>query len=261
MRNRRLLDRQTSLLRHLTSDAFIFGGPALGAAVRDPDLRGMNVGQLRLEAEFSYSKRMKRIREGFSRTAALFGSRFDAVTRGFAAACPPQTYERYPDAQAFHEYFMAHWADDPAAHAWAGDVASVEVALAQARTLRPRRARADALADCPVDSPLPYYRRHPCVLPVRCHHDVRPLFDPRQSGRPVEERDVPLAVFAAAGRPPEIVELSPEAFDLLESTHDWSDFALETGDAREDGPAALIGALAAQGMMLVRDGTPDPDHG
>ena len=261
MRNRRLLDRQTALLRHLTSEAFIFGGPALEVAVRDPDLRGMNLGQLRLEAEFSYSKRMSRIREGFSRTAALFGPRFGAVTRGFAAARPPKTYERYPDARAFYEYFMAHWADDPTVPDWAGDVASVEVALAQARTLRPRRARADALAACPVDPSLLHYRRHPCVLPARCRHDVRPLFDPRQSDQPVEERDVPLAVFAAAGRPPEIVELSPDAFELLERARDWSHLTLEAGDAGEDGPTALIVALAAQGMMLVRDGVPDPDHG
>ncbi len=261
MRNRRLLDRQTALLRHLTSEAFIFGGPALEALAKDPDLRDMNIGQLRLEAEFSYSKRMKRIREGFSRTATLFGSRFEAVTRGFAAACPPQTYERYPDARAFYEYFMTDWADDPTVPAWAGDVASVEVALAQARTLRPRRARADALAACPADPPLLHYRRHPCVLPARCRHDVRPLFDPGQSGRPVEERDVPLAIFAAAGRPPEIVELSPEAFDLLERAHDWSHFTSETGSTGNERPSTLIGALAAQGMMLVRDGAPDPEHG
>ncbi len=261
MYNRRLLDRQTALLRHLTSEAFIFGGPALEAAVRDPDLRGMNLGQLRLEAEFSYSKRMKRIRDGFSRTAALFGPRFSAVTRGFAAACPPRTYERYPDARAFHEYFMAHWAEDPAVPAWTGDVASVEVALAEARTLRPRPAVAVALAACPPPPPALRYRRHPCVLPARCRHDVRPLFDPGHGDGRIEERDTPLAVFAAAGRPPQIVELSPEAFDLLEAAPDWPPSAPEAGNGDGEETALLVAALAAQGLLLVRDGAPGRPHG
>ena len=261
MRNRRLLDRQTALLRHLTSEAFIFGGPALEVAVRDPDLRGMNLGQLRLEAEFSYSKRMKRIRDGFSRTAALFGPRFGAVTRGFAAACPPLTYERYPDARAFYEYFMARWADDAAVQAWAGDVASVEVALAKARTLRPRPALADAMAACPTQPSTLRYRRHPCVLPARCRHDVRPLFDPGRPGGCIEERDTPLAVFVGPGRPPQIVELSPEAFDLLDGAPDWSPLAQDAESAEGEETALLIGALAAQGLMLVRDSVSGRLHG
>ena len=64
----RLIDTQTSLLRHLTSPAFIFGTRDLGSAGLDSDLQGMDIRRLRLEAEFSYSKRMTRIRQTFGRT-------------------------------------------------------------------------------------------------------------------------------------------------------------------------------------------------
>ena len=104
MSSRRLIDRQTGLLRHLTSDAFIFGTGRLSSAALDPDLEGLNISRLRLEAEFSYHKRISRIEQTFSRTAMVIGGRFKDFMRGFASACPPRTYERYADAKAFYDY-------------------------------------------------------------------------------------------------------------------------------------------------------------
>ena len=134
----RLIDTQTSLLRHLTSPAFIFGTRDLGSAGLDSDLQGMDIRRLRLEAEFSYSKRMNRIRQTFGRTATLLGHGFTALTRDFAAACPPRTYERYPDAKGFLDHFLKRSAQKPPTPAWAVDVASIELTMAGRGHFAPR---------------------------------------------------------------------------------------------------------------------------
>ncbi len=239
----KLLERQTRLLRHLTSQAFIFGTDGLGVAARDPGLRGMDIRRLRLEAEFSYNKRIKRIRQTFERTAALLGHGFSAITREFAALHPPETYERHPDAQRFFDHFMEHWARKPSTPAWAADVATVELALSRARTLRPTTMETAALAECPRPPSL-RYRTHPCALLVRCGHDVRPLFEPGRSGAPVTQRQVCLAVLTSRGRRrPTVMELAPEAFALLERSTEWS--------APEPAVEAMTRHLAAQGLVLA----------
>ncbi len=241
----KLIERQTHLLRHLTSEAFIFGTDRLSAAAGDPDLRGMDVRRLRLEAEFSYNKRIKRIRQTFERTAALLGHGFSAITREFAALRPPETYERHPDAQRFFDHFMEHWAGKPPTPAWAADVAAVELALSRARTLRPTTMETAALAECPSHPPSQRYRTHPCAVLVRCGHDVRPLFEPGRSGEPVMPRPVGVAVLASRGRRrPTVMELAPEAFALLERSTEWS--------APEPAGRATVQHLASQGLVLVR---------
>ena len=149
MHNRRLIDRQRALLRHLTGEAFMFGTSDLASAAVDPELRGMDIARLRLEAELSFSKRTGRIRETFARTASLYGSRFRGMLREFAVARPPRTYERYPDAQDFFDWLEERCADEPRIPAWTADVARIEIALARARTFRPTEAEEDALSRCP----------------------------------------------------------------------------------------------------------------
>ena len=241
----KLIDRQTNLLRHLTSQAFIFGTEQLGAAAGDPDLRGMDIRRLRLEAEFSYNKRIRRIRQTFERTAALLGHGFPAIAREFATSHPPETYERHPDARRFFDHFTEHWAGKPPAPAWAADTAAVELALSRARTLRPAAMETAAMAACPTRPSSRCYRTHPCAILVRCRHDVRPLFEPGRSGGPVTQRQVCLAVLALRGRRrPAVMELAPEAFALLELSTEWS----QPGPDRE----SLVRRLAAQGLVLVR---------
>ena len=113
----------------MTSAAFIFGTEEIESAARDPYLDGMDLGRLRLEAEFSYSKRIKKIRQTFERTANLFGQQFSGITREYASTHPPETYQRYPDAKSFFEYFLGNWAYKPSTPAWAVDVAAIELAL------------------------------------------------------------------------------------------------------------------------------------
>ncbi len=259
----RLIDTQTNLLRHLTSHAFIFGTRDLGSAGLDPDLRGMDIQRLRLEAEFSYNKRMKRIRQTFERTATLLGHGFSALLRDYASACPPTTYERYPDAKGFLDLFVERSAQEPPTPAWAADVASIELALAGARTLRPTAMESEALAGRPQPSVDLWYRTHPCAVLVRCGYDVRPLFESGRSGDPVAQRPACLAVLASRGRrQPMVLELVPEALALLEDSMEWSPLASEEAGPDDNTRVALIKRLAAQGLVLVSgNDLRDESHG
>lgn len=274
----RLIDRQTNLLRHLTSQAFIFGTEDLGSAALDPDLHGMDVRRLRLEAEFSYSKRAKKLRQTFERTANLLGRRFPEVVRDFAAACPPRSYERYPDAKRFFDHFLERWARRPPTPAWAADVAAVELALARARTFRPEDMEREAAAERPDRSPRPLRRTHPCAVLVRCAHDVRPLFESARSREKVRPRPLRLAVLASRGRRrPAVMELPPEAFALLEEAAEWPPEPAAAGDGETPGRGAapeetaaldadarnaLAERLAAQGLMLAWGNDPgEESHG
>lgn len=260
MSDSRLIDRQTRLLRHLTSEAFIFGTEDLASAAVDPALQGMDLRRLRLEAEFSYNKRMKRLRQTFERTAALLGQRFSEVTRAFASTCPPKTYERYPDAERFFDHLRERWLQDSRTPPWVADVASIELALARARTLRPTTMGREALTTCPKGSR--WYRTHPCTLLVRCGYDVWNLFEPRksslsaahlQAGEAITQRDMHLAVAAVVGRRrPLVLEVTPEAFLLLERSTDWSRLGRNSA-SRDEGTdeETLVLQLAAQGLVLV----------
>ncbi len=259
----RLIGMQTNLLRHLTSHAFIFGTRDLESAALEPALRGMDLRRLRLEAEFSYNKRMKRIRQTFARTATLLGHGFEALLRDFAATCPPETYERYPDAKCFHDHFVARSAQEPPTPAWAADVAALELALSEARTLRPTAMERKALMARPQPSAGLWYRTHPCALLVHCRYDVRPLFEPARAGEPVSQRPGSLAVLASRGRrQPLVLELRPGALDLLECSRQWSPLASSATGPDDNARAALVKRLAAQGLVLVGgNDSRDPKHG
>ena len=252
MHNRRLIDRQTGLLRHLTGKAFMFGTSDLAAAAFDPDLQGMDIARLRLEAEFSFTKRTGRIRETFARTASVYGRRFTGTLREFAVACPPRTYERYPDARDFFDWLVERCADDPSVPAWTADVARIEIALARARTFRPSEAEEDALARPPNDASSAWYRAHPCAALTRCRFDVGPLFVPGRSGEDIVRRDLPLAMLASRHRRhPEIMEIAPEAFALLERSSAWTRLGLETASPEDASTMTLVMNLSAQGLMLT----------
>ena len=253
MDNRRLIDRQIGLLRHLTGEAFMFGTSDLAVAALDPDLQGMDIARLRLEAEFSCSKRIGRIRETFARTASMYGSRFTGVLREFAVACPPRTYERYPDARDFFDWFEKRCADDSSVPAWTADVARIEIALARARTFRPSEMEEEALAGSPNDaSSVWWYRAHPCVVLTHCRYDVGPLFVPGRSGEDIVRRDLTLATLASRRRrPPETMEILPEAFALLERSPAWSRLGPETATSEDASTRALVMHLSSQGLMLT----------
>ena len=252
------------LLRHMTSAAFMFGTEGLESAARDPNLKGMDLGRLRLEAEFSYNKRLGKLRQTFERTAGLLGQGFLTITREYASAHRPETYQRYPDAKSFFEYFLRNWARKRSTPAWAADVAAVELALARARTLRPEAMEDEALAGCPQEPGATWYRTHPCALLVSCGHDVSPVFEPARSGEAVVERHVHVAVLAPRRRRrPLVMEVAPEAIELMERSTEWTRLESEpAADGTALADKALIDHLAGQGLVLVRtNDARDGTHG
>ena len=125
MISNRLLKRQVSLLRYLTSGGAIFGdrGPL------DPDLHGVDGTLLRMEARFSHEKRMEKIAAVFPRTFDLLGSEREALIREFVDACPPVDIARLANARQFHDFLSARWRRQPPRRAYLPDVAALRACL------------------------------------------------------------------------------------------------------------------------------------
>ena len=243
----RLLDRQASLLAHLTSGAAIFGR----AAPCDHALDGIDPALLHLEAKFSYEKRIEKIAATLPRGFAILGARADAVLRAFAEACPPTEMGRIDNARQFHAFVAAQWRDAPPHLA---DVMACELARAAAAQAGGEVALGGthaALGTTPAA--LGAIRRRPGVVLVRCGYDVRQIFEQGGAGAPgrdVPMRDTPLAVTVAPGATePQIFELPPALFDLLAALDDWTDPSAFGGHAGAD---ALIRDLAAHALIEVR---------
>jgi len=235
----RLLDRQSSLLAHLTSGAAIFDR----TAPHDHALDGIDPALLHLEARFSYEKRIEKIAATLPRSFALLGARADAVLRAFVESCPPTELGRIDNAHQLHAFVAAQWRDDPP---WLPDVMACELARATAAQVGGAPVADDAAAERGA------IRRRPGVLLVRCGHDVRQVFehDADAPGLDVAQRDTPLAVTVPPNATePQIVELPPALFDLLAALDDWADPSLFGDRAGAD---ALIRDLAAHALIEVR---------
>jgi hypothetical protein len=209
--HRPLLERQVSLIHYLTSGRAIFGeqGP------RDPHLIGVNETLLRMEARFSYEKRIEKIAAVFPRTFKLLGTHRDALVREFVDACPPVDIARLANARQFGDFLSARWRRRPPQPPYLPDVAACEFACAQARA-----ARNDALT--PNDEVRPCVRRRPGVVLLRCAFDVQAIFE-TPAGDPMKRETLLAAVSTPDEREPAIVELAPESFDLLSVLEQWTD--------------------------------------
>lgn len=214
-----LLARQARLLDYLTSEAALFGSDA---PPLDPVLRGIDARLLRLEARFSHEKRMDKIRAVFPRTFALLGERRVGILRDFAATVPPTDISRYANARQFHEFLTALWRTRVAQPRYLPDVAACEFAGAQARF----NAEAARQAATDNDGRSPGIRRHPAVVLLRCRHDVRALFEGGPVAPAPKRRDLCLAVACAHEGHPEICELRPAVFELLDALEAWTDPAV-----------------------------------
>jgi hypothetical protein len=269
-----LLERQVSLIAHLTSGAAIFGG-AGGSA---PDLEGIDPALLRVEARFSYAKRMEKITAVLPKTFELLGSSRDAHMRAFVEQCPPATLSRLENACQFHRYLVscrAHQEPDPP---YIGDVAAFEIAWAKVDTDPERRSSDRATT---ADRARGGIRRCPHVILLRCAYDIRPIFEaplptrpgtagvsptPERStivagGTPTVpgsvgegavpvKRDTPLVVALPPGaNGPRVFEVAPALFDLLAALEDWTD---PQGLDVEPDFARLIADLVARGLVEVR---------
>src|SRR6266481_7988716 len=193
-----LLERQVSLIEHLTSGAAIFGGGG-GSA---PDLEGIDRALLRVEARFSYAKRMEKITAVLPKTFELLGSG-DTHVRAFVESCPPTTLSRLENACQFQRFLVSCWKHEAPDPPYIGDVAALEIACAKVDA-DPEHDSSDRAtgADRAHRGNI---RRCPNLILLRCTYDVRPIFEPplptlpRMRGRVGEgavpvKRDTPLLV-------------------------------------------------------------------
>jgi hypothetical protein len=240
-----LLERQVSLIAHMTSGAAIFGG-AGGSAL---DLEGIDHALLRVEAQFSYAKRMEKITAVLPRTFELLGSSRDAHARAFVERCPPTTLSRLENACQFHRYLVSRWkyaAPDPP---YICDVAALEIACAKVDADPEHdssdRATGEDRAHCGD------IRRCPNVILLPCTYDVRPIFELGSEKAAPMKRETPLVVALPPGADgPQVFEVAPAIFDLLAALDDWTD--PQGLDVVEPDFAKLIVDLVRRGLVEAR---------
>jgi hypothetical protein len=241
----RLLDRQVSLLEHLTSGAAIFGAGRGASVDGGPQGKheGIHRGLLHLEARFSHEKRMAKIEWVLSRTFELLGSDRARIIRDFVEACPPASISRLENARQFHDFLFTRWLTATPEPPYLPDIAACELAYASVR------GNETQVFEEKPDATPGGLRRHPSVVLVRCRYDVRSILEGRVGDAAVAERDTRLAVSMPPGAEHPIVSaLSPELFDMLEMLDEPLDL-----DAFSNLPevSELIADLAARGLLEV----------
>jgi hypothetical protein len=243
-----LLDRQVSLIHHLTSADTIFGGGCgamFGAGTGnglDKALHGIDPRLLQLEARFSHDKRMEKIVAVFPRTFALLGTDRDAIVAAFTAACPPTDISRIENARQFYGFTAARWRRERPEPRYLPDVAALELACANSRAAADYRVSAE---DRAVG-----IRRDPSVVLLRTIYDVRAMFEngARHDAPIMSEATLAIATPAGAGEPM-IFELTAEVFDLLAALDQWTDPDAFAGSPDVN---ALVGELAAMRLLELR---------
>jgi hypothetical protein len=238
----RLLDRQTSLLDHLTSGAAVFGDAAVASTA--PGRLGIDAGLLCLEARFSHQKRMEKIEWVLPRTFELLGTARDVMVRDFVEACPPVSIGWLANAHQFHDFLTQRWRDQAPEPAHLPDLAACELAYASLY------GRDKPAATGTVHASPGRIRRHPAILLVRCRHNVLSILEGRGADAPVAQRDTPLAMSMAPGAEhPTMSELSPDLFEFLELLDDFVDLMTTAGlpDLND-----LIADLSRRGFLEVQ---------
>jgi hypothetical protein len=236
-----LLERQVSLIAHLTSPDAIFGDGADRAA----DLDGIDHALLRVEAQFSYAKRMEKITAVLPRTFELLGSGEAALVRAFVAGCPPTTISRLENARQFYRFLCLRWMREAPDPAHICDVAACEMACADLDAEDQERDR----VKCEIYARRSGIRRCPNAIMRRCAYDVRPIFEMGLKGVPMK-RETPLVITIPPGADsPQVFEVVPAIFDLLAVLDDWTDpHALPA----ESEFANLLADLTSCGLIEVR---------
>jgi hypothetical protein len=203
----RLLHLQSSLLEYLTSAAAIFGDRRVLPV--DHDLHGVDIGRLRLEARFSFDKRLAKISSVFPRTFAIFTGDWAPVLREFVDAQPPMDIGRLGNAQQFFDFLSKRLDNAQMEPPWLLDVAACELACAKVRAYA--KVGESAIADTVAGA----VRCRPGAVLLRCTHDVRSVFEDHAGDRAGVNRHTLLVIFI----PPhvdrlQICDVGREVFDL-----------------------------------------------
>jgi hypothetical protein len=234
-----LLERQASLIEYMTSGAAIFGSEADRSPV--PALEGVDRTLLRVEARFSYAKRMGKITAMLPKTFELLGNAEAELVRGFVESVPPTTLNRLENARQFQRFLSAHWMRESLNPPYLCDVAACEIAFAEVDAhAAPRNA-------CHVRQI--GIRRSPAVVLRRCAYDVRPIFEGGlEYGAPIK-RETSLVIASPRGaNHPHVFEVVPAVFDLLAVLGDWTDPLALPADPEF---AKLLADLVGRGLVEV----------
>lgn len=240
-----LLERQVNLIEHMTSGAAIFGRE--GDLSLAPDLEGIDRTLLRIEAQFSYAKRMEKITAVLPRTFALLGRGETEIVQEFVEICPPTTINRVENARQFQQFLSSRWMHEAPDPPYIRDVAACELACAEVDAdVQDRESRLGKEACC---TPRCGIRRCPAVVLLRCAYDVRPIFEagPQQAVPKRRETLLVIALPPGASRP-QVLEVVPAIFDLLAALDNWTDPV-----APDEDPdfAELLMELTARGLVEV----------
>jgi hypothetical protein len=241
----RLLDRQVSLLKYLTSSAAIFGGRE--DALLDRGLQGMDRRLLRLEARFSHQKRLEKIVAVFPKTFKILGAARTAIVKEFTETCPPTDIGRLENATQFYDFLRAGaWRGSK--RAYLPDVAACELACAKIRVAVDQQDAIEGGIKPPSGR---HIRCSAAVALLRCAYDIRPIFE-RDAGRTApKKRDTALVIAMPPGaREPAIFEVLPVAFDLLSALDHWTDPAALGATSELE---ALVAELREHGLLEVNE--------
>src|SRR5262245_43024569 len=241
----RLLDRQTSLLKYLTSGSAILGDK--GDTSLDQSLPGFDHDMLRLEARFSFRKRMEKIIAVFPRTFELLGADEVPLVERFAETCPPADVSRLANARQFHDFLCDHWRREPPEPPYLRDVVACELAQAEVRIELEQR---EPEASSRRTGALRRIRRRRGIVLLRCAYDVRSVFECDTGKAAPIERDTPIAVaMPADADQPQVSEVPPVIFDMLVALDNWTD-AADLGETPE--LKDIIEELAEHGLIEGR---------
>ncbi len=250
MSSARLLDRQTDLLRYLTSGAAIFGD-GNGAAPAPP--HGFDRAWLRLEAKFSFEKRLTKIEGVLAETFACLGGIPDPVLAAFAEACPPFSAARYDNARQFHEFLCRRWQREPPKPPYVRDLAAFEIAYAEVRTFTGAEdgGKAAPHRDAQTDAEGLLVRRRPGAALLRCDFDIRCRFEEGLPSGVPTRRETFLAIGVRPGdERPGVCAVPAAMFALLHGLADWN--RLDDGVLADwPGLADLLRGLAARGIVEI----------
>jgi hypothetical protein len=242
----RLLDRQVSLVEYLTSVAAIFDNEVNVPA--DPALQKIDQGLLRLQARFCCNKRIKKIIAAFPRTFEVLGADQGSILRAFVEADRQTDISSLASAHQFYEFLFARWQRELPKLPYLLDVAACEFSMVKVCNMAEHSEK--SLKTDQSGGPKPGIRRYRSVVPLRCAHDIRSIFEVGLGEVVPPKRDTLLVVTLPAGScDARILEVAPVVFDLLVRLDDWVDpITLGAIDDLEN----LVSRLAAQEFIEMR---------
>jgi hypothetical protein len=233
-----LLERQASLIEYMTSGAAIFGSEGDRSPVAA--LEGIDRTLLRIEARFSYAKRMGKIAAVLPRTFELLGNAEPELVRRFAESVPPTTLNRLENARQFQRFLSTCRMRESLNPPYLCDVAACEIAFAEV----------DAARCNTYHPPQIGIRRSPAAVMRRCAYDVRSIFEKESRQGVLIKRETSLVISVPPGaNGPQVFEVVPAVFDLLAALGDWTDPLALPADPEF---TRLLADLVARGLVEVR---------